>query len=295
MAKFKDLTNKKFGRLTVISRNGISIVNGTSGRITWLCKCDCGNEKIAVGIYLTTGRTKSCGCLTCPTEKEFDQRTRDRIKKYTQIDTETGCWNWTGFIYSFGYGLTSHKGKDILAHRASWKVFKGDIPNGMYVLHKCDNRKCVNPDHLFIGTAKDNTQDMIAKGRARSKPNKGINHGCAKLDEKRVNEIKEYKKQGMCNSDIAKIYNINSNTVQKIVNGKIWKHIFVDSDLIINKNPKGFNPKSCKFKIDDLNFIRNAYTNKTHSQKQLAKIFNVNRNTISGIVNGKTYKNYNIT
>lgn len=81
------------------------------------------------------------------------------------IKQDSGCWEWTGRIKPRGYGAISIDGKEYLAHRAAWIITNGFIPKGFYVCHHCDNRKCINPDHLFIGTQRDNVQDCISKGR----------------------------------------------------------------------------------------------------------------------------------
>jgi hypothetical protein len=83
------------------------------------------------------------------------------------VKEDCGCWRFTGAIGSHGYGYFCWDDKTHLAHRASWEVHRGSIPRGMFVCHRCDNPRCCNPDHLFMGTAKDNSDDMRAKGRGR--------------------------------------------------------------------------------------------------------------------------------
>lgn len=86
--------------------------------------------------------------------------------QFVRSDNPSDCWTWVGAINSNGYGqLNGPLGNRIYAHRASYEMFIGPIPKGLFVLHHCDNRKCINPSHLFIGTLKDNTQDAISKGR----------------------------------------------------------------------------------------------------------------------------------
>jgi len=96
----------------------------------------------------------------------LDDRFWGKIKKQT-----SGCWEWKGNISSSGYGLLSYKGKNIGSHILSWILHNGEIENNLWVLHKCDNRKCVNPKHLFLGTRQDNMDDMVRKGRQKNGPN----------------------------------------------------------------------------------------------------------------------------
>lgn len=90
----------------------------------------------------------------------------------TVIKSAFGCWLWPGRLMNKGYGETSFRGKHMLIHRIAWILWHGEIPNGLWVLHDCDTRQCCNPEHLFLGTAKDNTDDMMSKGRNKAnRPN----------------------------------------------------------------------------------------------------------------------------
>ncbi len=82
-------------------------------------------------------------------------------------EPNSGCWLWTAYVDRDGYGNITINRKPTPAHRASWELFKGTIPKGLLVCHKCDTPACVNPDHLFLGTHKDNIRDSFAKGRKR--------------------------------------------------------------------------------------------------------------------------------
>jgi len=95
---------------------------------------------------------------------------RDPIERFHEkyvINPDNGCWEWTATLDQSGYGLLGYEGSMKGAHRFSYKIYKGEIPKGLYVLHKCDNPPCVNPEHLFLGTQKDNMDDMYNKGRAK--------------------------------------------------------------------------------------------------------------------------------
>lgn len=135
--------------------------------------------------------------------------------------TESGCWLWLNSLTSSGYGKIYYEGKLWLAHRVSYLIYKGKIPKGNVVMHRCDNKLCVNPEHLLLGTHKDNTHDMMNKGRGNLSGEFNSNN---KLTKKDVLEIKDLLRCSLFNQGIvANFYNVTSGTISAINTGKIWK------------------------------------------------------------------------
>lgn len=133
------------------------------------------------------------------------------------------CWNWTGSLVR-RYGAFQVNGCLRKAHRISWEIHFGKVPDGLWVLHKCDNPICVRPDHLFVGTNQDNVDDRQAKGR--NNPPKGEDHTHAKLTEKDVLEIRRlYANGGISYAKLAKRFGICPMQACDIVHRKGWKHI----------------------------------------------------------------------
>lgn len=133
-----------------------------------------------------------------------------RLADIKGLDPDS-CWNWRGAGKGNGYGHTS-RGP---AHRRAYELMVGPVPNGMDVCHKCDNRACVNPDHLFIGTRAENMADMVAKGRGAG--------GCRKhLTEKQVQEVRRRLNAGVSQAEVARSMNINRGTVSKISLGESY-------------------------------------------------------------------------
>ena len=152
-----------------------------------------------------------------------------RLRKY--VDKSNGpnsCWNWVGCLRDNnqpqGYGQIQYKGDPIGPHRIAWMEVNGDIPDGLFVLHSCDNRLCCNPLHLFLGTQKDNIEDAVSKDRMY-KPKGELNHEC-KITSEEVLEIRELVKDGKLRyKEIAAKFGIHSNHVGAIARREKWKHI----------------------------------------------------------------------
>lgn len=138
----------------------------------------------------------------------------------------SGCMEWTDRLSRAGYGRTTYLGKEWGAHRLSWFLKNGPIPDGMNVLHKCDNPPCINPEHLFLGTHLDNMRDMAAKGRAKSGGVFGEDHGHAKLTSNEVEEIlialALAKSKDGTSGRLALKYGVSDATISHIKHGKAW-------------------------------------------------------------------------
>lgn len=135
------------------------------------------------------------------------------------------CWEWRAGISSNGYGQSYFFGKTQGkgAHVISWTLTNG--PTNLHVLHHCDNRLCVNPSHLFIGSNLDNTKDRDTKGRHKGGRSPGVMNKGAKMSEEDILKIRGMAAGGMTQKSIAKIYNLHHDTILKIVNRKLWKHL----------------------------------------------------------------------
>jgi hypothetical protein len=160
------------------------------------------------------------------------QRTKiDLIERFwSKVQKSSGCWIWKDGTFDNGYGQFRVLNKKVKAHRFSWEITYGPIPDGLKVLHKCDNPPCVNPNHLFLGTNKDNTWDSIKKGRFCIDPNRfdhpcGEDHPLSVLTNEKVLEIRFLHKNGRSKYSLAKQFNVVQDTITKVVNGITWRHL----------------------------------------------------------------------
>lgn len=162
--------------------------------------------------------------LTLTTRRELASSKFARPIEY-EVDPVTGCHNCTSHhLINSGYPVIMVNKKLYPVHRYVYEKEYGKIPKGYVVRHKCDNRRCVNPAHLEIGTQADNMRDMVERGRQI----KGSKCWNAKLTEDDVREIKKRLTAGELCSDLAKIYGVNPATIRDIKRGITWKHITID-------------------------------------------------------------------
>ena len=154
---------------------------------------------------------------------EIKQKDIDRFWSKVDVDlNNNSCWEWTAAKIGDGYGKMLIDGKFYLAHRLSYMLTRGDIPEGMFVCHRCDNPPCVNPNHLFTGTNEDNVRDRDEKGRTAS----GTRNGNSKLTKDEVLAIRELGRQGdHSNAEIGQQYGVDGSYVSALIHRRYWKHI----------------------------------------------------------------------
>ena len=148
---------------------------------------------------------------------------------WAKVEKTDNCWEWIGSKNNYGYGKIILLRKLISAHRLSWIIHNGDIPEGSHygtvcVLHKCDNPSCVNPDHLFLGTHSENMQDMLKKNRGAKQVGEEASN--SKLNSSQVRIIRYWWSMGnMTKSRIGKFFDVSYSAIDCIVRRKTWKHI----------------------------------------------------------------------
>lgn len=230
---------QKIGSLTFVKRYELD-KKGDSPRAYFLCEC--GNEFITRILTAKSGRAKSCGCKAndfraiASTKYAPPERTETGIKKIPVLTQElvdrfwskinhTGnideCWEWQAGA-SAGYGHFNIGETEYIATRISYNLHYKKDPLELCVLHKCDNPKCCNPHHLFLGTKAENMKDMADKGRS----NKGVEVNTNKLTEEQVKYIRlAYNTGAMTKSELAREFGVYHSNIISIVNNKTWKHI----------------------------------------------------------------------
>jgi hypothetical protein len=143
--------------------------------------------------------------------------------------SEDGCWLWTGTRDRAGYGRfhVSEEEHSKPAHRVSYELAYGPIPDGLHICHRCDNPPCVRPDHLFAGTRSENIRDAVQKGRKGRPPNMtiGEDHPQSRLTTPQVVEIRQLSQQGLTAPQIAVRYGVSPGTVLDVIRRRTWRHV----------------------------------------------------------------------
>jgi hypothetical protein len=149
-------------------------------------------------------------------------RIKDLFAHY-DVD-ENGCWIWRGAVNGEGYGSNRRGGKTVRMHREYYKHFNGEIPDGLQVCHECDVPRCVNPNHLFIGTNLENAHDRDRKGRTILPP-RGELHNKAKLTRAQVVEARRLWKCGQSIRGLARMYGLHHKSMSKALKGESWSNV----------------------------------------------------------------------
>jgi len=206
--------------------------------------------------------------IVCPNCYHHSPRSTKEEKFWLYVDKSKECWEWCGAVHPVGYGsFSAHS----FVHRYSYELAYGPIPDGMWVCHKCDNRLCVRPSHLFLGTPADNTADMLSKGRNRRK-----------LSAQEVIDLRIENDNGTTHADLARKYKVSISAIKKIVNSTTWKHVAYDK-------PKRRLHKRAKLTPDMVKEIR-SLRKEGWKYDRLAKRFEVSISTISDIFRGRNWK-----
>lgn len=144
---------------------------------------------------------------------------------WKHVTKTSGCWLWCGAHGRTGYGKLGYQGKDYEAHRFSWELHNGPIPAGLCVLHKCDTRDCIHPDHLFLGTKRENTHDALQKGHLHTPHPKaqGSKHYHSVFTEADVIFIRANRTTR--HADLAARFNVGVNAIRKVIYRESWQHL----------------------------------------------------------------------
>lgn len=163
-------------------------------------------------------------------EKGLTMKTLDELLAKIKVNEKTGCWEWQGTCGTGGYGQVNVVSKKTghytttKAHRFSWELHFGPFPKSLCVCHKCDNPPCVNPYHLFLGTPKENTADLIRKGRRQDQL--GESNPFSVLNEELVREIRRLYENGLCGQrELSRRYGVSRGTIQAVVHRITWRHV----------------------------------------------------------------------
>jgi hypothetical protein len=210
---FKDLTGKRFGRWQVLSRP--DDLPRTPAR--WLCRCDCGTERVITSSNLVRGMSKSCGCGRLGPKTAFESRF------WSKVDKSGHCWFWTASRDKRGYGKfgACKEASSGLAHRIAYELTFGPLAAGINALHRCDNNSCCNPYHLYPSTQAENMRDKILKNRHA----RGADHPFSKLTWEQIMEIRRrYVRETGIVKRLAAEFAVHHMTISRIIRWVTYRY-----------------------------------------------------------------------
>jgi hypothetical protein len=216
-------------------------------------------------------------------EKEYCVYSKDIDRFWGKVSkgSNNECWIWNSAINGSGYGSIKVNHKVFGAHCFSYLLNKGEIPNNLVIRHICNNKLCVNPNHLSIGTAFENVHDTISQGRNC----RGADSKTSKLKESDIIQIRDiYSKTKVSQAKLAKVFGVSKGVICRIITGQDWSHIGGK----IRNMP--FNMGDAKLLIQEVLEIRRLYSLGVKAII-LSKMFLVTSSSISNIINHKTWKN----
>lgn len=192
------------------------------------CHCGCGQKtSIAKRTQTSRGFIKGQPMRYVSGHNGRNLPAQERFWHHVSPGAPEECWLWRGATMRNGYGQMSVGAHTPGAHRVSWEIHFGPIPDGMFVCHRCDTRNCVNPHHLFLGTHSDNMRDMAEKGRATQRPIplRGEDSPHAKFKNQDILLIREMAAQGIVQRVIAEQFGTSQQVIANIVNRRRWAHV----------------------------------------------------------------------
>ena len=212
-----DITGQALKHWTVLSR----VPSARPKASQWLCRCVGGTTKVLHRHNLVSGRTTSCGCKAPGLAERFWSK--------VSVAGPNDCWSWLGTTSKSGYGRLfggRHSGKQSThtASRLSYELNCGPIPDGLEILHSCDNPRCVNPRHLRVGSHKENMSEASERQRFKNHV-KGRAHHNAKLSAAKVKAIRRRHARGESSRALAVLYGVAKPTMYNVLHGRTWKHV----------------------------------------------------------------------